>query len=64
MKDSSTWRTPALGPHADRAARGRTTNVGRSPGEAPDAHALQRERVVASLVLHPQPRKKRHASGR
>jgi hypothetical protein len=64
MKDSSAWRTPALGPHADRAAPGRATNVGRSLGEAADAHALQRERVVASVVLHPHPRKKGHASGR
>jgi hypothetical protein len=33
------------------------------PAQAPDAHARQRQRVVASLVLHPHPRKKGHASG-
>lgn len=64
MKDSSAWRTPAEGPHDGRAAPGRATNVGRTPGGAPDAHAIQRERVVASLVLHPHPRKKRDASAR
>jgi hypothetical protein len=37
--------------------------AGPGPAAAPDAHALQRERVVASLVLHPNPRKRRHASG-
>jgi hypothetical protein len=37
--------------------------AGPGPAAAPDAHALQRERVVASLVLHPNPRTRRHASG-
>lgn len=64
MKNSSACRPPAEGPHAGRAAPGRVTNVGRTPAEAPDAHALQRERVVASLVLHPHPSKKRDASAR
>jgi hypothetical protein len=61
MKDSFVLRTPSDGP---RPRPGAPAAPGRVSAGAPDAHAMQRARVVASLVLHPHPKDKRHAPGR
>jgi hypothetical protein len=46
------------------ASLARAAEAGRTGAEVPDAHARQRARVVASLVLHPYPKDKRDAPKR
>jgi hypothetical protein len=60
MKDPSPWR----GPLARMGAPARAAGASRTGTEVPDAHALQRARVVASLVMHPYPKDRRDASKR
>jgi hypothetical protein len=61
MNDPSGWTAPRFGPLARMGAPPRAAGTS---AEAPDAHARQRARVVASLVLHPYPKDKRHAPKR
>jgi hypothetical protein len=64
MKDPSAWRAPSVGPRARTGAPARAATASRISTEVADAHALQRARVVASLLLHPYPNDKRDAPTR
>jgi hypothetical protein len=64
MKDRSVNRAPRVGSPARTGAPARAARASRTVTEVPDAHALQRARVVASLILHPYPKDKRDAPKR
>jgi len=52
---------PSEGAPAGRGSRGAAAAAGRDAGGVRDAHAVQRELVLASLAMHPYPREERHA---
>jgi hypothetical protein len=64
MRDPSVWTAPRLVPAARMGAPARAAGPFRTGTEVPDAHARQRARVVASLLLHPYPKDKRDAPKR